>query len=202
MDALNCLLRGAVVFVAVNHTALSGQTIANAELARLLADPAKREDAIAQVRADKVGKLPLLLWWTKTPPNAVDKAQLSVGLADAFRQLKTTQAIPFLISNLGLRRWNGDVDIWMKTSSVVQERLPAAAALIAIGPEAERALIRAFWEQPLTGEARSAAIFAVSVIAAGRNDPEARAFLSSVIAEVNLDSRLAKEGLQSLNGNK
>jgi hypothetical protein len=35
----------------------------------------------------------------------VDKHKLYIGLADAFGEMKTREAIPFLIKNISLQRW-------------------------------------------------------------------------------------------------
>ena len=113
-----------------------------------------------------------------------------VGLADAFGRLRTRDAIPFLIANITLQRGLFyRADIWMKTPQVVEGALPAVAALIRIGPEASRSLIRKF--PTLSAEDRLAAIFVVSRIS---GVPEAQDFLNSVIGGARLEAFWAGEG--------
>jgi hypothetical protein len=198
MDKLRSLLPSAIAAMAIASAIAPGQTAGDQDLAGLLANETTRQSAVAQIGDSGQSKVPLLLSWTRTPPSQVDRYELYIGLADAFSQLKTRDAIPFLIKNISLHRWSGDVNIWLKTPKVIEERLPAVQALIAIGPDASKMLIRTFWEPPLVGEDRAAAIFAISVIASGTNDPEVRAFLSSVLGEASLERRLAEEGLGAL----
>jgi HEAT repeat protein len=83
--------------------------------------------------------------------------------------------------------------MWMKTPAVVEERLPAATALIRIGPEAEKALIRALWGT-ISSLDRPKAIFAVARI----GGPEARSFLYQVITENTFENTLANRGLNGV----
>jgi hypothetical protein len=124
----------------------------------------------------------------------VEKGALYIGLADVFGQLKTKEAIPFLVKNIGLQRGFSAPNIWMKTPQVVQERLPAVTALIRIGPEASRFLIDTFWTQ-LQPQDRLAAIFVVSRIS---GVPEAKEFLSTVLGQANMERHWAEEGLKTL----
>lgn len=136
------------------------------------------------------GRSALLLSWARKPPAGVDKLGLEVGLADAFGRLRTRDAIPFLIANITLQRGLFyRADIWMKTPQVVEGALPAVAALIRIGPEASRSLIRKF--PTLSAEDRLAAIFVVSRIS---GVPEAQDFLNSVIGGARLEAFWARGG--------
>jgi hypothetical protein len=171
------------------------QSVSNQELARLLASEGSRESGIAKVLEAPDSKLSVLLSWTQAPPAGVNKSDLYVGLADAFARLRAKAAIPFLIKNISLQRWLSTPNIWLKTAQVVQERLPAASALIQIGPEASKAIIHTSWVR-MAPDDRLAAIFVVSRI---KGVPEAPAFLSSVLGQANLERHWADEGLKALN---
>jgi hypothetical protein len=184
----------------IGSVIVAAQDTSDQELALLLAHTSTRQNAVSKVLASGRDKVPLLLRWTQNTPPQVDKYELYIGLADAFGQLKTKEAIPFLIKNIGLSRW-GDVNTWLKSPKVIQERSPAVAALVRIGPEALKALIQAYWEPMLT-EDRLAAIFTVSIIAAGTDDSEARTFLNAALGEANLERTWASEGLKRLDSNR
>ena len=136
--------------------------------------------------------VPLLLSWTKNPPAQVDQHGLFVGLANAFAQLKAKEAIPFLIKNISLQRWILDMPVWLKTDKVIEERLPAVAALVQIGPDASKAVISEYLT--IEPDDRLAAIFVVARI----RDPEARGFLVSVLGRANMERYWAEEGLKRL----
>lgn len=171
----------------------SAQDTSDEELARLLADSNTRQSAVAKIVASGGSKVLLLLSWTRKPPVQVDESELYIGLADVFGKLKTKEAIPFLMKNISIQRWPPSPNTWMKTPQVIEARLPAAAALIQIGPEASKALIHT-WEQ-LVGDERLAAIFVVSRI---RGVPEARDFLVSVSGAANMERFWAEEGIKLL----
>ena len=111
----------------------------------------------------------------------MDEFELYVGLAEAFGKLKTKEAIPFLIKNISLQRGTPSPNIWMKAPRAIELRLPAVFALIQIGPEASKMLIRAPREE-LMDEDRLAAIFVVSRIP---GVPEAREFVASAFGDPN-----------------
>ena len=104
------------------------------ELARQLADDSARATAVARIVASGSKTVPLLLSLSKKPPAQVNPYALSIGLADAFGQLKTKEAIPFLIKNISLQRGLATPNTSMKTAEVIRQRMPAIAALIQIGP--------------------------------------------------------------------
>ena len=162
----------------------------------MLANESTRSATVAKLAASGKGRIPLLISWTRNPPAQVDKLKLYVGLADTFGQLKATEAIPFLISNISLRRWAFDgPNTWLKTPAVVKERLPCILALIQIGPEASRALMNAY-PHGMMDEDRLAAIFVISRI---KGVPEARSFLLSVSGQINLERHLLEDGLNLRN---
>jgi HEAT repeat protein len=167
------------------------QDASDQQLARLLANDVTRQGAVARILGPGGEKAPLLLLWAHNPPAQVDKYELFVGLADAFGQLKTKQAIPFLIKNISIDRTRA-VNTWLKTPEVIEERLAAVAALVRIGPEASRALIHASWG-PMVPEDRLAAIFAISRI---KGVPESREFLSSALAQANMERYWLEDGLK------
>ena len=162
------------------------------ELARSLAKESTRQAVVARITNSEI---PLLLAWTKVPPAQVDESGLYIGLADAFGQLKAKEAIPFLIKNITLQRWLASPNTWMKTPQVIEERMPAVAALIRIGPEAAKTLIDTPGEC-ITAENRLAAIFVVSRI---KDVPEARTFLIQALGEANVQRFWAEDGLKLLN---
>ncbi len=162
------------------------------DLATELATPGLRDAAIERIAVSGGKDLALLLSWTQTPPKDVDEWELRVGLSDAFGKLRSREAIPFLVRNIGLERYFVRTTLWTKADSVIESRLPAAAALIAIGSEASNALIAAPLDK-MSVEERIAAIFVVSKIA----DPGARDFLMSVHAE-GLEVGFVREGLRAI----
>jgi hypothetical protein len=193
------LIALAVIAIVVGCAVGSAQDVTNEELARQLANDSTRPSAIATILASGAAKAPLLLEWTQKPPAHVDQYGLYVGLADALGQLKTKEAIPFLIKSISRRRTRYvDFAPWLKAPEVIEYTFPAVAALIQIGPDASRALIRAF-QEPMLNEDRLASIFVISRI----NDvPEARAFLTSVIGEASTELRYAEEGLKRSDGRR
>ena len=161
------------------------------QLASQLAEPNSRKRAVAAlVASSTTSNIALLLQWTRTPPRGVDQVELDIGLAEAFGELRTEDAIPFLIRNISLQAPPSSPDVWMKTPEVIRGRLPAVAALIRIGPRASRALIQAF--SKLRNEDRLAALVVVSQV---QGVPEARGFLASVLGQANMERIRAEEGL-------
>ncbi len=174
---------------------LWAQTVGQADLPRLLANEADRQSAISFVAASRAERLPLLLNLAKTPPVDVDEHDLYVGLADAFGALKVTEAVPFLLRNIALRRdIVFDLRPWLKTAKAIEGAFPAAAALISIGPDASRAVMEAY-DQAMKPEERLAAVFVVSRIG---DVPEARSFLSTVASRANLERYFAQEGMKDV----
>lgn len=170
----------------------AAQSTSDLDLARRLASQDGRPAAEAEIVASGAARTPMLLGWSKRPPAGVDPTELFIGLADIFGELKTKEAIPFLIQNISLGRWVRP-NIWNKAPEVIFGHLPALAALIKIGPEASKALINADWFR-LPAEDHLAAIFAVSRI--GGSD--ARPFLVTAISQANLVRHQAEEGLKIL----
>ena len=142
----------------------SAQDRATLKLARQLADEGSRETAITQITASPERYAALLISWTLHAPDKVDKQGLYVGLADVFGRLRDKDAIPFLIRNIELRRHVYEVIPWNRSAEAVQESLPAASALIQIGPDASKALMRSYSEPKPAGR-RLFEIFVISRIA-------------------------------------
>ena len=168
------------------------QTAPKPDLAQLLSNDTTRKAGVAAATASGNERLSVLLSWTRKPPPSVNKYELDIGLADVFGQMRAKEAIPFLIENISLNRWVG-ADPWMKTSKVIEERLPAVGALVRIGPDASKALVRAYWG-PMSAKDRAAAIFTVARIRA----PEARDFLSQVMMQADFERSLVVRGLKEL----
>lgn len=163
------------------------------QIARELANESTRKSAVAKVVASGVNTVPILLSLSQSPPPEVNEYDLARGLADAFGQLKTKEAIPFLITHLSLERGRFVTpNTWMKGGEVIRERMPAISALIQIGPEASKASIYGWERIPLDDQV--AAIFVVSQV---QGVPEARGFLSATIAEANLKRYWAEEGIKA-----
>ena len=179
------------VATAMSQVVLLAQASSDAELARLLADETTRQSGISRIVSSGSSMVPLLVAWTQEPPTHVDKHELFVGLADAFGQLKTREAIPFLVNNISLQRWR-ELNTWLKTAQVIEQRLPAAAALVRMGPDASKVVMSEY--HTFSAEDRLAAIFVVARI----RDPAARAFLSAILGQANLERYWAEEGLKRL----
>lgn len=171
------------------------QDVGGDDLARLLARDSTRQDAVNQIVASGRTSVPLLLSWARKPPTGVEKYDLYLGLAEVFGQLRARDAIPFLIKNITLQNWPPSSNTWMKTPEVIEQRMPAVAALIKIGPDASRAVLHTPLAQ-LTPEERLAAIFVVSRV---KQVPEAREFLISILGQANMERLWAEEGLRVLN---
>ncbi len=124
-----------------------------------------------------------------------------MGLADVFGELKMEEAIPFLITNIKMRRLApGQTrvldDIFMKAPEVVEDQLPAVGALVKIGQPASRALMREWPRLPIDSSIE--AVFAISRIA----DPVARTFLITIKARCGIATRYADRGLAAINAGK
>lgn len=174
----------------------SAQDVNDEKLARLLANKDTRRGAVIAILTSTSDRVPLLLSWTQKAPAHIDRAQLYVGLADAFGQLRTKEAIPFLIKYIDLERSMPRPNIWLKNEVAIAKELPAVGALIRIGPPASKALIETPLAQLPPGE-RLATIFTVARI----GDPAARGFLSSALGGPRYERYWAEECLKRLDGN-
>jgi len=181
----------AIVITSFNLT-LPAQTAGTDDLADGLANEDTRIATIARIVASKEASLPRLLLWASQPPARVDQHGLLIGMAEVFGQLRTKEAIPFLIRHISPRRWL-EMNIWMKSPQVIEQRMPAVAALIKLGPEASDAVIRAYWG-PMNAQDRIAAVF----VAARIGDPAARDFFGSVIGQARQEQEWAAEGLEAV----
>ena len=190
-----------LIAAAVSCVAALGQDADDLTLARLLAHQDTQQAAVRSV-TNAGDRVRVLLSWTKAPPTQLNDLELTVlddGLADIFGMLKTEDAIPFLLKNIGRQRFppSGGV-IWTKPLAFMEEQMPAMAALIKIGPPAAKAIIQASpWDM---GHAeRLAAIVAVSEIAYQMKDPQQElTFLRGMLAQANGERRFAEEGLKQL----
>lgn len=162
------------------------------DLARRLADPNARSAVTNEILHSGAARMPELLRLAEIPPAGVNRRELFIGLAVIFGKLRTKEAIPILIQNISLERW-ARPNIWNKSSEVIEANLPAAEALIKIGPDACKALIEIDWI-PKTWEDNLAAIFVVSQI----GDPAGRPFLVTAVARANLERYRAEQGLKTL----
>jgi len=187
-----------VMVMLTGSEAVLAQSASDHELARLLANYRTRRSAVAEVAASANRNVPLLISWTKEPPPGVDRYQLYVGLADVFAELRTKEALPFLVQYLSLSRTVGYLAPWMKTPASIENNFPMAAALIAIGPDASEPLMRAWWG-PMRPEDRLVAIFVITRMLHRKQEiPGARSFLKSALGQADLERRWAQEGLNLL----
>lgn len=175
-------------------TCLRPAAAQNLDLARRLASPTTRQAAIDEIKASHSPDIAQLLAWTVNPPPGVNRTQLLTGLANIFADLKTKEAIPFLIDNLSLADLDRP-DIWMKTPEVIEAHFPAARALINIGPDACRVLI---YRDPERMPLRDflVAVFVVSRVKASPSD--ARDFLNFAVGSAGVIRFWAEDGLKSL----
>ena len=164
-------------------------------LARRLANGKTRAIAVNAAVERGTTVLPTLLALAATPPPHIDRCELNIGLAEVFGRLRSKEAIPFLIKNIGLRRTCAiDMNPWHQTPDVIEATFPCIVALLNMGPDGSRALMRA-WEGPMSAPDRVAALFVV-----GRTSgvPEARQFLTAVARQADLVRFWAEEGLKVL----
>ena len=163
-------------------------------LADSLANDTTRQAAIASIMASGSSKVPLLLSWARKPPRHVLGCGLDDGLADAFGELKTKEAIPFLIKNIGMYRSCGvSLGPWLKGPAAIEWNLPAVGALVKIGADASKGVIAEFHD--IAEENRMAAIFVVSQI---KGVPEAQVFLAAAVGRANGERYWAEEGIKLL----
>lgn len=197
------VLRGAVLSIILRNLVagpmfcccVMAQSTPDVALAKMLADQSTREIATERVLADSKAKIPILLSCTHRPPPGVDRANLNLGMTIVFGRAKTVEAIPFIVEHLDVGLPFDAVTIWNRSPARIEEALPAAVALIQIGPLASKALMEAFRAGKLNGQDRLAAIFVVSRI---KGVPEAREFLIAVSGQANVERFWAEEGLKSL----
>ncbi len=114
------------------------------------------------------------------------------ALCRIFKDLKVEAAIPFLIRHMdqgtpGVRELP-----WLKTESVVRDRLPAVDALIEIGPAAAQALI-ASWD-----ETDDFALYPALYVITHVQDPRSRAFLEAFKPQYEVERWWIKEALDRL----
>ena len=178
-------------------TLKSREPEADRALAAALANDTTRSAAVASIVAAGRGKLPLLLFWAKTPPKGVVTCGFETGLADALGELRATEAIPFLVSRITMKRSCGaNFAPWLKTIEVLKWNLPSVGALVRIGPDASRSLIKNFHQLP-DGEDRIAALFVVAQI---KGVPEARPFLQTALRQASAETYWSQEGINLING--
>jgi len=178
-------------------TPLQGQGLSKDNLANMLATEQTRKDAVAFVVSSGNAYVPLLLSWTRTAPPGVPMSQLYVGLADAFGQLKTEEAISFLIRNISMERTRVSLSVsdpWNKGPDVVEARLPAVAALIRIGPPSAKAIYPLWWHMS-SNKDRLAGMY---VIARVGEQPEAGEFLKGVRAQLEFQRLWLQEDIKIL----
>ncbi|HYK18748.1 MAG TPA: hypothetical protein VEV37_12035, partial [Bryobacteraceae bacterium] len=97
-----------LVIIGIGFVCLAAQAQdENDRLVRLLVNDKTQAKTVADIVASGHDKMSLLLSWTKNPPGRLDPFELEtlkVGLADIFGQLKTNEAVPFLVKNIRMQR--------------------------------------------------------------------------------------------------
>ncbi|MBI4902739.1 MAG: hypothetical protein HY820_03840 [Acidobacteria bacterium] len=162
------------------------------ELAKRLADPLAQTAAVKEVVAAPADRLPMLLRWTTQPPDMYPLEPLFVGLADVFWELRTVEAIDFLIKNVALERSNKS-NVWNKADSVVVFNFPAAAALIRIGTPACEPLRIAYDQWAWKHFERRPLLFAISRI---RCKNDFRAVRTFILGDLENELITLKSGMR------
>ncbi len=170
------------------------QTFSDRELAQMLSNGSTRQAAVANIVAAGAARVPLLLSWSRIPPQGVDRTELYVGVAEAFGALRTKEAIPFLVQHISIQPWISSPDVWAKPSDVIEDRLPAVKALIHIGPESAKAILSREWDS-MGYDDHLAALVVLSRVGEG---DEARRFILTALGEANLERERAQEALTIL----
>ena|SRR3569833_1035916 len=172
---------------------LSTPKLTRQELAGLVEAENTRQQAVLLVAESRREGIALLMELTTKLFPGADDHNLQVGLADVFGELKAEESIPFLRSYLILRRSEGaDFAPWTKTDAVVLRSFPCVQALISIGANASRALIKEYAGRN-ESENRQAAIFVVAHIP---NVAEAAGFLTRVSNPTILERDYINKGLK------
>lgn len=162
------------------------------QFARRLADPNRRQAAIAQILQHAKELEPTLLRWAEQAPRDIEAGDLYLGLIEAFGRLGTAKAIPFLIDHIELR-FPPSVTGALTPKSMASE-WPAVTALVRIGPQATMPLIQAYRRRQLRWEERLAVLAAVVEL----KDPRAEPFLLWVRTVAYEEITFAESGLASL----
>jgi hypothetical protein len=195
VSAFGRILIGSLLAILVLRGVSSNWRGGNRPLAESLANDSTQSATVASIVALGEAKVPLLLSWTRTPPAHILPCGLNAGLADTFGQLKTEEAIPFLIGHISLLRSCGvSLAPWLKVPETIEWNLPCAGALVKIGPQASKALIKAFPGMS-SEEDRRAALFVISRV---KGVQEAQDFLNSVRDRADRESYWAEEGMKLL----
>jgi HEAT repeat protein len=172
---------------------LPAQKLGRKELAGLVEGENTRQQAVSLVAESRREGIALLMELTTESFPGVDDHSLQVGLADVFGELRAEESIPFLQSHLILRRSEGaDFAPWTKIDAVVLRSFPCIQALVSIGANASRALIKEYAGRN-ESENRQAAIFVVARIP---NVPEAVGFLKGVSNPTALERDYINRGLE------
>lgn len=173
------------------------QVSAEEELVRQLDSPESRELFLSRLSPeDKVTERRLLTILESQRgqlEKRFQKRSLLAGMADAFGVLGTKEAIPWLIANITLWRYDSPTDLkrWLRRSETIEYDFPAVRALVRIGPEALDALIQSYYYKPLDRETRLAIVFALSRI----HNPRTKQLLKSVQYDINQLQQFVNEGL-------
>ena len=164
------------------------------ELAQLLSSAGTFNSAINWIRESEESRVPILLQLTKRKDDVFYKCSpLSFGLVKALGILRVKQAIPYLMENVNCNIIKGDRP-WMKTDEIIEQRMPALAAMISIGSDATEGLIE-LYNHPLYLDDQVIAIFGLSRI----HDPKTLGFLYRVIGTSQRIDIYAMEGIKAIN---
>jgi HEAT repeat protein len=187
----------AIVLVAFVAATAFGETLSPEEIARgLSASTQDREITLKRLDASVV---PMLLLWTKRPPEVPFQRELPAGMAEAFARFPTKEAIPFLIEHIDVDSTFGIwLAPWAKTPSVVIDTFPAVKALLRIGSQSRRPLIDILKAGGLgTGDGRLAAIFTIGRLGKSKEGIEC---LRSLKSQSKLEEFWRQYGLARMTG--
>ena len=167
--------------------------LTESDLAQLLSNDKTFNNAIDWVRDSEESRIPILLRLTMSIDGERNKCgPLSFGLMRAVGALKLKQAIPYLKENVACNIYKAD-NPWLKSPEIIEQRMPALAALISIGSDATKALID-LYQHPVHRDDQIIAIFGLSRI----HDPMTHEFLYDVLGGTQLIEFYAKKGIKAI----
>ena len=173
------------------------EKLTESQLAQLLSNAQTFNNAIDWIRSSEESRIPMLLRLTKGIDTERNECSpLSFGLMRALGALKVRQAIPYLKENVACNIYKAD-NPWLKSPEIIEQRMPALAALISMGSDATKPLID-LYQHPVHRDDRIIAIFGLSRI----HDPMTYEFLNDVLGKAQLIEFYAKQGIRAIDQSK
>jgi hypothetical protein len=166
----------------------------------------ERAEAVKRVIGSPEEALPYLIAWTKKPPEGKEPGNsfLKLSMIEIFGQLRTKEAIPFLVSHISCDL-NVMNTVWMGGPERMASSLPAVKALLRIGPDATPELLRALANLPYCPswtECKRKDRIAIVVTLAFLKDPRARSALEKETEHSSIEGEVAFEALKWLDKKK